>query len=268
MLLPLPLAPTERHRPTRLERRGRAVERDDVGIADRRRRRIAQRWIPRRTTVARCIENSSHYHRSHVAARTRARRLARARSRSPPRRAAATTAVEPADRRRPSSPRPRSGPTSPRNVACDGLADVRDDRPGRRRSALVRALAQGSRDDGQRHAHRRQRTRPRGVDDRRHRRRRVRRGARRPRRRLRRHHCRSGDDDVRRRHGADDPHVWFDPIRVAATLPAIADALGRGGARPRRARRLRRRLHRPTRQTSTPTSPPRSPRSPSTSGCS
>lgn len=35
----------------------------------------------------------------------------------------------------------------------------------------------------------------------------------------------SGDDE----HGTDDPHIWFDPTRVAATLPAIADALGAAG---------------------------------------
>jgi zinc/manganese transport system substrate-binding protein len=33
------------------------------------------------------------------------------------------------------------------------------------------------------------------------------------------------DDD----HGPDDPHFWFDPTRVAATLPAIADALADAG---------------------------------------
>ncbi len=38
----------------------------------------------------------------------------------------------------------------------------------------------------------------------------------------------SGDDG----HGADDPHIWFDPTRVAATLPAIADALGAAGLDP------------------------------------
>lgn len=30
-------------------------------------------------------------------------------------------------------------------------------------------------------------------------------------------------------HGPDDPHFWFDPTRVAATLPAIADALAAAG---------------------------------------
>ena len=30
-------------------------------------------------------------------------------------------------------------------------------------------------------------------------------------------------------HGADDPHIWFDPTRVTATLPAIADALAEAG---------------------------------------
>jgi len=33
------------------------------------------------------------------------------------------------------------------------------------------------------------------------------------------------DDD----HGPDDPHIWFDPTRVAATLPAIADGLAAAG---------------------------------------
>jgi zinc/manganese transport system substrate-binding protein len=33
------------------------------------------------------------------------------------------------------------------------------------------------------------------------------------------------DDD----HGGDDPHIWFDPTRVAETLPAIADALAASG---------------------------------------
>lgn len=37
----------------------------------------------------------------------------------------------------------------------------------------------------------------------------------------------AGDDD--RDHGADDPHIWFDPTRVAATLPAIADGLEAAG---------------------------------------
>lgn len=30
-------------------------------------------------------------------------------------------------------------------------------------------------------------------------------------------------------HGADDPHVWFDPVRVAAAVPDIADALATAG---------------------------------------
>ncbi len=30
-------------------------------------------------------------------------------------------------------------------------------------------------------------------------------------------------------HGTDDPHIWFDPTRVAATLAAIADALAKAG---------------------------------------
>jgi zinc/manganese transport system substrate-binding protein len=30
-------------------------------------------------------------------------------------------------------------------------------------------------------------------------------------------------------HGTDDPHIWFDPTRVAATLPAMADALAATG---------------------------------------
>ena len=30
-------------------------------------------------------------------------------------------------------------------------------------------------------------------------------------------------------HGPDDPHIWFDPMRVAATLPAIADGLSAAG---------------------------------------
>lgn len=38
----------------------------------------------------------------------------------------------------------------------------------------------------------------------------------------------SGDDG----HGTDDPHIWFDPIRVATTLPAIADALATAGLDP------------------------------------
>ena len=32
-------------------------------------------------------------------------------------------------------------------------------------------------------------------------------------------------DDEDHDHGPDDPHFWFDPTRVAATLPAIADGL-------------------------------------------
>jgi zinc/manganese transport system substrate-binding protein len=39
-------------------------------------------------------------------------------------------------------------------------------------------------------------------------------------------HADESDDDG---HGTDDPHIWFDPTRVAATLPAIADALGGAG---------------------------------------
>ncbi len=39
-------------------------------------------------------------------------------------------------------------------------------------------------------------------------------------------HADESDDDG---HGTDDPHIWFDPTRVAATLPAIADALGAAG---------------------------------------
>jgi ABC-type Zn uptake system ZnuABC Zn-binding protein ZnuA len=35
------------------------------------------------------------------------------------------------------------------------------------------------------------------------------------------------DDD--HDHGADDPHIWFDPTRVTATLPAIADGLAGAG---------------------------------------
>ena len=38
----------------------------------------------------------------------------------------------------------------------------------------------------------------------------------------------AGDDG----HGTDDPHIWFDPTRVAATLPAIADALATAGLDP------------------------------------
>lgn len=30
-------------------------------------------------------------------------------------------------------------------------------------------------------------------------------------------------------HGSDDPHIWFDPTRVAAALPAIADGLAAAG---------------------------------------
>ena len=30
-------------------------------------------------------------------------------------------------------------------------------------------------------------------------------------------------------HGADDPHIWFDPTRVSSGLPAIADALAIAG---------------------------------------
>ena len=30
-------------------------------------------------------------------------------------------------------------------------------------------------------------------------------------------------------HGSEDPHIWFDPTRVAATLPAIADGLAGAG---------------------------------------
>jgi len=35
----------------------------------------------------------------------------------------------------------------------------------------------------------------------------------------------STEDD----HGADDPHIWFDPTRVSSGLPAIADALAIAG---------------------------------------
>jgi len=34
-----------------------------------------------------------------------------------------------------------------------------------------------------------------------------------------------GHDD----HGSEDPHIWFDPTRVAATLPVIADGLAAAG---------------------------------------
>ena len=34
------------------------------------------------------------------------------------------------------------------------------------------------------------------------------------------------DDDA---HGGEDPHVWFDPVRVAQTLPVIADGLVAAG---------------------------------------
>jgi zinc/manganese transport system substrate-binding protein len=37
------------------------------------------------------------------------------------------------------------------------------------------------------------------------------------------------DDSADDGHGTDDPHIWFDPTRVAATLPAIADALAAAG---------------------------------------
>ena len=36
----------------------------------------------------------------------------------------------------------------------------------------------------------------------------------------------SGTEDD---HGADDPHIWFDPTRVSSGLPAIADALAIAG---------------------------------------
>jgi zinc/manganese transport system substrate-binding protein len=38
-----------------------------------------------------------------------------------------------------------------------------------------------------------------------------------------------GDDDHGDDHGPYDPHIWFDPTRVAATLPAIADGLAAAG---------------------------------------
>ncbi len=37
------------------------------------------------------------------------------------------------------------------------------------------------------------------------------------------------DESGEEGHGTDDPHIWFDPTRVAATLPAIADALATAG---------------------------------------
>ncbi len=39
----------------------------------------------------------------------------------------------------------------------------------------------------------------------------------------------AGDEPAGDGDGADDPHVWFDPVRVAAALPAIADALADAG---------------------------------------
>jgi zinc/manganese transport system substrate-binding protein len=36
-------------------------------------------------------------------------------------------------------------------------------------------------------------------------------------------------DDHDHDHGSDDPHIWFDPTRVTATLPAIADGLAGAG---------------------------------------
>jgi zinc/manganese transport system substrate-binding protein len=33
------------------------------------------------------------------------------------------------------------------------------------------------------------------------------------------------DDDHGHDHGDDDPHVWFDPVRVASALPALAEAI-------------------------------------------
>ncbi len=38
-------------------------------------------------------------------------------------------------------------------------------------------------------------------------------------------HDEEGHDDHGHDHGAEDPHVWFDPHRVAEALPALAQAL-------------------------------------------
>ncbi len=42
-------------------------------------------------------------------------------------------------------------------------------------------------------------------------------------------HTTDGTVDAEHDHGSDDPHIWFDPTRVTATLPAIADGLAEAG---------------------------------------
>jgi ABC-type Zn uptake system ZnuABC Zn-binding protein ZnuA len=38
-------------------------------------------------------------------------------------------------------------------------------------------------------------------------------------------HAEEGEEHPEEEHGGDDPHVWMDPTRVAAALPALGDAL-------------------------------------------
>ena len=185
-------------------------------------------------TLARGVENSSHYHRGHAVTHATAPLVALAlvSRRVRIRRPRDHSVVERgADRGRHHHDLGRRGPQR-------GLRRTRrrpDHRPGRRRPALVRTVAQGPRDDGRRCP----RSSPtalgleesmtdivdavesegvpvvrvgESVDT-------IRRPA------PTTHADESGDDG----HGNDDPHIWFDPTRVAATLPAIADALVAAG---------------------------------------